>query len=133
MQDDENSVMTKDTDDSILTGLDGDESTCMSTSKRGSDEEEEKDDESGNEYDENQSVKEHDGEREVGCNYLNELVELLFIEVRGKQFTICTEIVIILGMVRFMICGGRLRYKRYDAHFLKKVVLNFRFLLLVII
>ena len=74
IQDDENSVMTKDTDDSILTGLDGDESTCMSTSKRGSDEEEEKDDESGNEYDENQSVKEHDGEREVGCNYLNELV-----------------------------------------------------------
>ena len=75
--------MTKDTDDSILTGLDGDESTCMSTSKRGSDEEEEKDDESGNEYDENQSVKEHDGEREVGCNYLNELVELLLNQFKS--------------------------------------------------
>jgi hypothetical protein len=40
--------------------------------------------------------------------------------LRGKRFTICTEIAIILGTVRFTICGGRLRYKRYDAHFLKK-------------
>ena len=35
--------------------------------------------------------------------------------LRGKRFTVCTEIVII-----FTIRGGRLRYKRYDAHFLKK-------------
>jgi hypothetical protein len=40
--------------------------------------------------------------------------------IRGKRFTVCTEIVIILGTVRFTIRGGRLRYKRYDAHFLKK-------------
>jgi hypothetical protein len=40
--------------------------------------------------------------------------------VRGKRFTVCTEIEIILGTVRFTIRGGRLRYKRYDAHFLKK-------------
>jgi hypothetical protein len=52
--------------------------------------------------------------------------------IRGKRFTVCTEITIILGTVRFTIRGGRLRYKRYDAHF-KKKVLNFRFLLLVII
>jgi hypothetical protein len=45
----------------------------------------------------------------------------------------CTEITIILGTVRFTIRGGRLRYKRYDAHFLeKKVVLNFLFLLGII-
>jgi hypothetical protein len=41
-------------------------------------------------------------------------------KVRRKRFTICTEIAIILGMVRFTIRGGRLRYKRYDANFLKK-------------
>jgi hypothetical protein len=35
-------------------------------------------------------------------------------------FTVCTEITIILGTVRFKIRGSRLRYKRYDAHFLKK-------------
>jgi hypothetical protein len=35
--------------------------------------------------------------------------------LRGKRFTVCTEIAII-----FTIRGGRLRYKRYDAHFLKK-------------
>ena len=40
--------------------------------------------------------------------------------LRGKRFTVCTEITIILGTVRFTIRGGRLRYKRYDAHFLKK-------------
>jgi hypothetical protein len=40
--------------------------------------------------------------------------------LRGKRFTVCTEITIILGTVRFTIHGGRLRYKRYDAHFLKK-------------
>ena len=40
--------------------------------------------------------------------------------LRGKRFTVCTEIMIILGTVRFTIRGGRLRYKRYDAHFLKK-------------
>jgi hypothetical protein len=44
----------------------------------------------------------------------------LMIIVRGKRFTVCTEIAIILGRVRFTIRGGRLRYKRYDAHFLKK-------------
>ena len=37
-----------------------------------------------------------------------------------SRFTACTEIAIILGTVRFTIRGGRLRYKRYDAHFLKK-------------
>ena len=41
-------------------------------------------------------------------------------DVRGKRFTVCTEITIILGTVQFTIRGGRLRYKRYDAHFLKK-------------
>jgi hypothetical protein len=48
--------------------------------------------------------------------------DLFFIvlQVRGKRFTVCTEIAIILGTVRFTIRGGRLRYKRYDAHFLKK-------------
>ena len=40
--------------------------------------------------------------------------------LRGKRFTVCTEIAIILVTVRFTICGDRLRYKRYDAHFLKK-------------
>ena len=37
--------------------------------------------------------------------------------IRGKRFTVCTEIVIILGTVRLTIRVGR---KRYDAHFLKK-------------
>jgi hypothetical protein len=37
--------------------------------------------------------------------------------IRGKRFTVCTEITIILETVRFTIRGGR---KRYDAHFLKK-------------
>jgi hypothetical protein len=41
-------------------------------------------------------------------------------QIRGKRFTVCTEITIILGAVWFTIHGGRLRYKRYDAHFLKK-------------
>ena len=39
--------------------------------------------------------------------------------LRGKRFTVCTEIAIILETVRFTIRGGHLRYKRYDAHFLK--------------
>ena len=39
---------------------------------------------------------------------------------RGKRFTVCTEIAMILEMVRFTIRGGRLRCKRYDVHFLKK-------------
>jgi hypothetical protein len=39
------------------------------------------------------------------------------IDLRGKRFTVCTEIAIILGTVRFTIRGGRLRY---NAHFLKK-------------
>jgi hypothetical protein len=43
-----------------------------------------------------------------------------FLQVRGKRFTVCTEITIILGMVRFTILGGHLQYKQYDAHFLKK-------------
>jgi hypothetical protein len=38
----------------------------------------------------------------------------------SNRFIVCTEIMIILGMVQFTIRGGRLRYKRYDAHFLKK-------------
>ena len=41
-------------------------------------------------------------------------------QVRGKRFTVCTEITIILGTVRFTIRGGCLRYKWYNAHFLKK-------------
>ena len=45
---------------------------------------------------------------------------ILALLLRGKRFTVCTEIVIILGTVRFTMHGGRLRYKRYDAHFLKK-------------
>ena len=40
-----------------------------------------------------------------------------YLKVRGKRFTVCTEIALILGTVRFTIRGGRLRYKRYDAHF----------------
>ena len=48
------------------------------------------------------------------------ILKLLTEVLRGKRFTICTEIAIILGTVRFTILGGRLRYKRYDAHFLKK-------------
>jgi hypothetical protein len=40
--------------------------------------------------------------------------------LRGKRFTVCTEITIILGTVWFTIRGGRLRYKQYDVHFLKK-------------
>jgi hypothetical protein len=39
---------------------------------------------------------------------------LIQVTVRGKRFTVCTEIAIILGAVRFTICGGHLRYKRYD-------------------
>jgi hypothetical protein len=42
------------------------------------------------------------------------------VEVRGKRFTVCTKIVIILGTVRFTIRGGRLRYKRYNAKFFRK-------------
>ena len=42
------------------------------------------------------------------------------IKVRGKRFTVCTEIAIILEMIWFTISGGCLRYKRYDAHFLRK-------------
>ena len=42
------------------------------------------------------------------------------LSVRGKRFTVCTEIVINLGTIWFTIRGGRLRYKRYDAHILKK-------------
>ena len=41
-------------------------------------------------------------------------------ELKGKRSTVCTEIAILLGTVRFTIRGGRLRCKRYDAHFLKK-------------
>ena len=41
------------------------------------------------------------------------------LQVRGKRFTVCTEITIILGTVRFMIRGGRL-HVRYDAHLKKK-------------
>ena len=44
----------------------------------------------------------------------------MYLPLRGKRFTVCNEITIILGTVRFTIRGGRLRYKRYDAHFLKK-------------
>jgi hypothetical protein len=40
--------------------------------------------------------------------------------LRGKRFTLCTEIAIILRTVWFTIRGDRLRYKRYNAHFLKK-------------
>jgi hypothetical protein len=62
------------------------------------------------------------------------LLYILMQLVRGKRFTVCTEITIILGTVRFTIRGGRLRYKRYDNSFFeKKVVSIFRFLLLVII
>ena len=39
---------------------------------------------------------------------------------KGETIHRITEIAIILWTVRFMIRGGRLRYKRYDAHFLKK-------------
>jgi len=42
---------------------------------------------------------------------------LWYSRLRGKRFTVCTEIAIILWTVRFTIRGGRLRYKRYDAHF----------------
>ena len=45
---------------------------------------------------------------------------ICYMLLRGKRFTVCTEIAIILGTVRFTIRGGRLQYKRYDAHFLKK-------------
>jgi hypothetical protein len=52
---------------------------------------------------------------------LSNLVQTVHvIPLREKRFTVCTEITIILGTVRFTIRGGRLRYKRYDAHFLKK-------------
>ena len=40
--------------------------------------------------------------------------------VRGKRFTVCTVIAIILEMVQFTIRGGHLRYQQYDPHFLKK-------------
>jgi hypothetical protein len=39
---------------------------------------------------------------------------------KGETIHCITEIAIILWTVRFMIRGCRLRYKRYDAHFLKK-------------
>jgi hypothetical protein len=45
------------------------------------------------------------------------MAQLMLYKLRGKRFTVCTKIVIILGTVRFMICGGRLRY---EAHFLEK-------------
>ena len=44
---------------------------------------------------------------------------ILMLSIK-EETILCTEITIILGTVRFMIRGGRLRYKRYDAHFLKK-------------
>jgi hypothetical protein len=56
-------------------------------------------------------------EKIVQCSVISGIPPLT---LRGKRFTVCTEITIILGTVRFMIRGGRLRYKRYDAHFLKK-------------
>ena len=37
--------------------------------------------------------------------------------LRGKRFTVCTEIAIILGTVRFTIRGGHLRY---NANFFEK-------------
>jgi hypothetical protein len=67
-----------------------------------------------------------------GCSYMwnstldikvqpeNHLYTKYIYVLRGNRFTVCTEITIILGTVRFTIRGGRLRYKRYDAHFLKK-------------
>ena len=56
----------------------------------------------------------------LGINIVKDNFRTLVIELRGKRFTVCTEIAIIFGTVRFRIRGGRLRYKRYDAHFLKK-------------
>jgi hypothetical protein len=47
--------------------------------------------------------------------------------------TIRNEITNILGTVRFTIQGDRLRYKRYDAHFLKKSSVELPFSSLVII
>ena len=52
---------------------------------------------------------------------------LIQVTVRGKRFTVCTEIALILGAVRFTMCGGHLRYKRYDAHFLKKISVELPF------
>ena len=56
------------------------------------------------------------------CNFFRKSWAINFLSgLRGKRFTVCTEITIILGRVRrFTIRGGLLRYKRYDANFLKK-------------
>jgi hypothetical protein len=48
------------------------------------------------------------------------MLALIAVDLRGKRFTVCIEIAIILGTVQFTIRGGRLRYKRYDAHLKKK-------------
>ena len=55
-----------------------------------------------------------------GCWVKPKTMKFVASPLRGKRFTVCTEIAIILGTVRFMIRGGRLRYRRYDAHFFLK-------------
>jgi hypothetical protein len=60
------------------------------------------------------------------------LIDCLKFDKR-KRFTVCTEITIILGTVQFTIRGGRLRYKRYDAHFLKKSSYVSRYLICIMI
>ena len=56
------------------------------------------------------------------CQTLMEALIMQNIDqvLRGKRFTVCTKIVIILGTVMFTIRGGCLQYKWYDAHFFKK-------------
>jgi hypothetical protein len=51
------------------------------------------------------------------CGEMIDWLDLSVFQLRGKRFTVCTEITIILWTVRFTIRGGRLWY---NAHFLKK-------------
>jgi hypothetical protein len=58
--------------------------------------------------------------RKVLHLYHRIMQDLIGCNKESCRFTVCTEIAIILGTVRFMIRGSHLRYKRYHAHFLKK-------------
>ena len=51
------------------------------------------------------------------CGEMIDWLDWSVFQLRGKRFTVCTEITIILGAVRFTIRGGHLWY---NAHFFLK-------------
>lgn len=83
VKDEESNTGTKDGEDSMLTGED---STMINTCKRATDDEDEKEDESCNEYEENQSVKEQEGEAEVNIVYTLLYILLYPLQVKGHLY-----------------------------------------------